>query len=284
MENREKLIKKLRKDIKSLQLKTEHTRLYNIRNFAARALIKSGIAIDYALPFILAATVMGNIYALEGDAPFVIDEVTDNALVQTIDTSEGLHIRQTSYDIDYDTRMIEHTTGWIVNDKGLYETTITSYRLNSNIDLSDKEKVLSMTKEEIEEALIITNVKTIQKGSLTEEDSIYYSDAIVITDYFESEEEYFLRPETGKENFGNSFGYILVSLLLGGAFAGVSHIFVKSYIRDELGRNLAKVRPITKEELETLKKMIALKQQNLSLLTDTGNNNENKGIQYSLRK
>ena len=90
--------------------------------------------------------------------------------------------------------------------------------------------------------------------------------------------------ETGKENFGNSFGYILVSLLLGGVFAGVSHIFVKSYIRDELGRNLAKVRPITKAELEMLKKMIVLKQQNLSLLTDTGNNNENNAIQYSLRK
>ena len=285
MENREQLINKLRQDVKLLQNKVEHTKLYNIRNFVARTLIKSGIAIDYALPFILSAFILGNLYALDGNAPFIKDDVKQSAIVQTIDTSDGTSTSHISYDIDYDTQLIEHSTGWKLNDKGLYETTITYYRIDSNIDLSNKGKIFSMTKEELDEALIITNIKTIQKSLLTEEDKIYSSsELIIITNYFESEDDYFFRKETGGENFGNTLGYLFATLVLGGSLAGMKHILVKDIVKSKLGNYLEKFRPLNDEEIEMLKKMLDLKKQNLALLSDTENNNDDTSYQYSLRK
>lgn len=62
MINNNKLIKKLTKDANRLQNKIKYRKLYNIRNVVVRPLIESGIAVDYALPFIIAAIIAANAY------------------------------------------------------------------------------------------------------------------------------------------------------------------------------------------------------------------------------
>ena len=180
MKNNHELVAKLNNDVNKLQNKIEHRNLYNVRNFVVQALLKSGIAIDYALPFILAAIIFANSQTAKGNTPFRINEITEKAGIETMDTSNGIHIEHISYDFNYDDELIEYTTGWIVNDKGLYERTVTSYRLSDEIDLDDTEKILSMSKEELEQLLVITNVKTIKKNTLDAEDSIYNDDAIIV--------------------------------------------------------------------------------------------------------
>lgn len=60
MINNDKLMKKLTKDANRLQNKIKYRKLYNIRNAVVRPLIKSGIAVDYALPFIIVAIIVAN--------------------------------------------------------------------------------------------------------------------------------------------------------------------------------------------------------------------------------
>lgn len=279
------LVEKLTNDVNRLQNKIEHRNLYNVRNFVIKALLKSGIAIDYALPFILAAIIIANSQASKGDAPFRIDEITEKAGIETIDTSSGIHLEHISYDFSYNDELIEHSTGWIINDKGLYERTVTSYRLNDEINLEDTEKIMSMTKEEVDQALVITNVRTIKKNTLTPEDSIYNSDAIIVINHSESEEETFTRLETTSENVLHSIWYIVLALCWGNNFRNIEKLFVRTYIRDRLREYEPLFRQINKEELETMRKILKVKQENLAMINSESKNiGEKEGYSYRLRR
>lgn len=130
MKNNKYLLKQLTSDIERLQYKIEHRCISNVRSFVARTLIKSGIAIDYALPFIISSVLAYNNLISEGYNPLHFDDVAVKAGIETIDTSSGVHIEHISFDFIYDNRLIEYSTGWIINDNNLYERTVTSYKLN----------------------------------------------------------------------------------------------------------------------------------------------------------
>ena len=277
------LMKKLTKDANRLQNKIEHRKLYNIRNAVVRSLIKSGIAVDYALPFIIVAMIIANAQTSKGNAPFRVDEIVEKAGIETIDTSSGIHLEHLSYDFDYDDELIEYSTGWIVNEQGLYERTVTSYRLNDDIDLENKEKILEMTKDDIDNALVITDIKTVKKNALNPEDQIYNSDAIIVIDHSESEEETITRLETKSENFWHSLWYIVLVLSYGNNVRILEKIFVKTYMRDKLREYEPSFRKINKEELDTMKKILKMKQENLSMLNND-NNSSIDGYSYKLRR
>lgn len=277
------LMKKLTKDANRLQNKIEHRKLYNIRNAVVRSLIKSGIAVDYALPFIIVAMIIANAQTSKGNAPFRVDEIVEKAGIETIDTSSGIHLEHLSYDFDYDDELIEYSTGWIVNEQGLYERTVTSYRLNDDIDLENKEKILEMTKDDIDNALVITDIKTVKKNALNPEDQIYNSDAIIVIDHSESEEETITRLETKSENFWHSLWYIVLVLSYGNNVRLLEKIFVKTYMRDKLREYEPSFRKINKEELDTMKKILKMKQENLSMLNNDNNSNID-GYSYKLRR
>lgn len=277
------LMKKLTKDANRLQNKIEHRKLYNIRNTVVRSLIKSGIAVDYALPFIIVAMILANAQTSKGNAPFRVDEIVEKAGIETIDTSSGIHLEHLSYDFDYDDELIEYSTGWIVNEQGLYERTVTSYRLNDDIDLENKEKILEMTKDDIDNALVITDIKTVKKNTLNPEDQIYNSDAIIVIDHSESEEETITRLETKSENFWQSLWYVVLVLSYGNNVRLLEKIFVKTYMRDKLREYEPYFRKINKEELDTMKKILKMKQENLSMLNND-NNSSIDGYSYKLRR
>ena len=277
------LMKKLTKDANRLQNKIEHRKLYNIRNAVVRSLIKSGIAVDYALPFIIVAMIIANAQTSKGNAPFRVDEIVEKDGIETIYTSSGIHLEHLSYDFDYDDELIEYSTGWIVNEQGLYERTVTSYRLNDDIDLENKEKILEMTKDDIDNALVITDIKTVKKNALNPEDQIYNSDAIIVIDHSESEEETITRLETKSENFWHSLWYIVLVLSYGNNVRLLEKIFVKTYMRDKLREYEPSFRKINKEELDTMKKILKMKQENLSMLNND-NNSSIDGYSYKLRR
>ena len=278
------LMKKLTKDANRLQNKIEHRKLYNIRNVVVGSLIKSGIAVDYALPFIIVAMILANAQTSKGNAPFRVDEIVEKAGIETIDTSSGIHLEHLSYDFDYDDKLIEYSTGWIVNEQGLYERTVTSYRLNDDIDLENKEKILEMTKDDIDNALVITDIKTVKKNALNPEDQIYNSDAIIVIDHSKSEEETITRLETKSENFWFSLLYIVLVLCYGNNIRFLEKIFVKTYIRDKLREYEPSFRKINKEELDTMKEILKIKQENLSMLNSDNNTSGIDGYSYKLRR
>lgn len=285
MMDKQALVDKLTNETKQLENKIEHRKLYNIRNLVIKAVIKSGIVIDYALPFILATIIIAHSQAAKGNAPFKRDEITEKAGIETIDTSSGIHVEHLSYDFSYDDEILEYSTGWIINDRGLYQRTVTSYRLDDSIDLSDTDKVLKMTKEEVENALIITNIKTIQKNTLLPEDSIYDEDALIVINHTSSEEQTMTRPETSSENTLHSIWFVVLSLCWGNNVRIIEKLFVKTHIRDKLREYEPLFRKINKEELEEMKKILEIKKHNLAMITPSENtNSEDNGYSYKLRR
>lgn len=285
MSNRTDLMDKLSRNIRRLEKKVEHRKIYNIRNFVVRSLLKSGIAIDYALPFILATIVIAHSFVAKGNLPFHIDEIKEKAKVETIDTSNGIHLEHVSYDFSYDDKLIEYSTGWVINDRGLYRRVVTSYRISDEIDLSETDKILSMSREELENILVITNVQTIYKNTLTQEDMLYDSDAIIVVNHTESETETITRQETIGENVLWSIWFIILSLGWGNSLRSIKKIFMKTYIRDKLLECHHLFRQISKEELETIEKVLAVKKQNLAMLDETAHDvGESGDYLYRLRR
>lgn len=283
MKNSNDLIKKLTSDVIRLQNRIEHRNFYNIRNLVIGSIIKGGIAIDYTLPFIISSIIIANSQSFKEDAPFQFDEKIERAEIETIDTSSGIHLEHISHDFSYSDELIEHSTGWVMNDEGLYERIRTSYKLSSKVDLSDTEKILSMSKEEIDNILVITNIKTIKKDSLTPEDSIYNEDAIIVINYGETEKDFITRQETLSENLRHSIWYIVLVLFSGIGFESIKEVFIKTYIRDKLREYDLKFRPITKQELETMKKILQVKQENLAMISREAILEE-ESYSYKLRK
>ncbi len=285
MNSRNSLVNNLYSDMKELENEIKQKDMSSTRIFIMKSLVKSGIAIDYLLPFIFSSIIIANLQSLNGNAPFNIDNVIDKACIETIDTSSGIHLENISYDLDYDTELIEYSTGWITNNLGLYERTVTSYRISNDIDLADTQKILSMSKAEIENILVVTNIKTICKNSLTPEDKIYDSDALIVINHTESKEEFVVRPETAGENIKHSMWYIVQSLLCGLGIKVIEKLLIKNRIKNRLRKYEFSLEMIDKENLEKMKKILMLKKQNLAMLDETLENiDENKGYPYRLRK
>lgn len=108
MRNKAQFYKTLVKQEKKLQNKMDHPKLYNIRNLAIRTLLKSGIAIDYALPFIMSSIIVGSIQARLGITPLILDDKVVHPSIETIDTSSGLHLQKISYDFNYDEEFLDY--------------------------------------------------------------------------------------------------------------------------------------------------------------------------------
>lgn len=265
------LEKNLKNDIRVIQNKIKHRNLYNVKNLMMRILIKCGIAFDFVLPMIVSASLVFGFLTARGNKPFKIDEIVDKARIETIDTSSGKHIETISYDFEEDDEVLEYSTGWIINDDGLYERTVTSYRLNNSIDLDDVDSIFSMTKEEIESELFVTNIQLIQKASLEPEDEIYNEDALIIINNYDSQDEYFTRTETVNENKLNSLLFILLSVFWSYSFKCIGdfmNIFVKIQIRDVLESYEPMYVKIDDEEIRRLEQLLRIKQENLSLLNE----------------
>ncbi len=282
MMDREKLVDKLSHDVKKMENKIEYIKLYNIRNAIIKTLIKSGIIVDYALPFLLSTIIVSSFQFSKNNPPFIEDEISVKARIETIDTSNGGHIEHLSYDFEYSDKMIQYSTGWTINERGLYQRTITSYRLNNNIDLSDTDKVLAMSKEEIDNILVITNIQTIQKNSLSAEDYIYSEDALIIIDHTISDTEMIFRKETFGENVLNSTWFIVVLLSWGINIKFLESKIIKEHIRDVLKKYEPLFNKINKEEME---KILELRKQNLEMLTSSEEiDKDNNCYAYRLRK
>lgn len=285
MTNCNSLFNSLSKDIKNLENQIKLKNINNIHNYTLKALIKSGLAIDCALPFIISAFIIANSQSFKENKPYHIDNVIVRASIETVDTSSGFHLENISYDLDYDTKLIDYSTGWIINDLGLYERTVTSYRISNDIDLADTQRILSMSKEEIEEILTITNIQTICKNSILPEDKIYDRDALIVVNHVKSDDEFLVRQETASENIWHSIWYIVQTILGGLGFKVIRKIFVINSIKDKLQAYENSLKPIDKETLEKMKKILELKKQNLEMLDPTIENiDKNNGYSYKLRK
>jgi len=279
VKDRTELVTSLTEDINILEKSVKEYKFYNTRNSIVQKLLKIGIKLDYAFPYIVSLFLIYNDW---DNHPFVINVINDYANVKTIDTSSGIHLKYSSYDYEYDINKIEYSTGWELNDNGLFERVVTSYR--NDDDFTDNEIIL-MNKSNLDELLTIIDIKTIEKNNLSIDDNIYMDDAVIITCSFVSDEEYVSRKETLSENFSNTFAYLLLSFIEGILLDFIYKVILqKKRLRYKL-KDLKKDFPIfdNDDQIEELKIVVEVKKQNLSLIRDDEDKND-EAYQYTLRK
>ena len=276
-----KIVREFTKDVNDLQFKIEHRKLYNTRTFLMRLLIKSGMALNRSFPFILSSALVLNSSSYKENKVFQRDVVSKPAYIQSIDMSNGGH--EDNVCANNGRNMVEYSTGWSINNQGLYERTVVSFNVNKKINLKNLDDVLKMTEEELKELLTVSNVKTITQRELSEEDRMYDEVTVIVTQYVKSKDVEVLRQETSKENFEHSVAYIFSTCLFAVWFMKIKKFLIKTVIEDKLEDSLTMHRYIHEIELEDLENILEIKKDNLSLLQN-GLQDKGRGLSRIRRR
>lgn len=261
-----KLVNKLENDVKTLQFKIEHRKLYNIKCNIIKCLLKCAIFLDYSLPFILVAIILANYRSLSGNLPFRGNLIKENAKVYSVDTSNDFHEKTISYDFEDDEESVEYSTGWVLKENGLYERIVTTYKLNDNVDLEDIDTILKMSKEEVENTFVLINVSTIRKNIMDASDAIYNEPSIIVNNYFESDEYFITRRENFSEIAWNSLTYLIETFAIGYFLSGVGNFFIKTHLRDKFRKYDSLFRVVNVDEVDDMKMILKVKKENLAII------------------
>lgn len=265
----ENISKTIEKDIQKIEKQLHHKKIYNIRNLLITSLLKSGIALDYARPFILAGVIFAYLHTQYRTNSFEINEIPEYASVMSTKTSNGFERKLSSFDITYSEESFKHSTAWTINELGLYERTVTSYKVKFK-KYSSPEILLDMTKEEIDKILEVTDIEIVQKNELEEEDFFYNEDIFILVESYIDKEQILMHTETKKEHLQELIFYWMITGL-GGAFiteAERRNLLLKSYPKDFFRKCIPQFRIITNKEQTILEKELKIKRQNLDMLNE----------------
>lgn len=261
MVTKQKLIKVLKKEVKQLEDKIELANFYNTRNKVFRNLIKCGIFLDKILPYIVGFTISGVTLNHTDVSPFKIDQVIEYSTVSETKTSSGDILKTESFTEEYENYFI-YSTGWIVNEIGLYERKVYTFNFSDLIEY-EIDDILDMSQEELCSLFTIHNIENIQKTTLSEDDYIYDEDMILINNVYENEENYRMRDEYWYEIFF-SFLFLIFSSCFFGLI--IKKIVIKDKIKDKLVSFKRECSVIKPEDIEAYKKILKIKRDNLRLL------------------
>jgi len=281
------LIKNLQKEIEGVENQLNNSTFHKLKKFVIRNVLNLGIALEYALPYIIVLVLYFYIYKTEYSTPFKTDLIKKNLNAKTITTSTGITKEMTSFDTNYRGNSLKHSTGWLKNEYGLYEREITTYQIDNQLDLKNKDLILKMTKEELEKMIRIQNIETISKNELSQEDNFYKEDMLILTLTFDLEENYQIVEQSESDNFLESIGYIVASLFSGVALSKIKKIVIKKSLKDKIKNEIKpKYHPLSKEEAEKLRKVLEIKKQNLMILDDNLKkySSDNANFTYQLSK
>lgn len=279
MPTNEKIVKKLDSQVNKLKNKIEHRKLYNVRNLAIRTLIRTGFVIDYVAPFVLAGFIGANNPLFKENPPFQIDKFPKKASVQTIDTSSGIHTEKITYDFRFNDEILEHSTGWVINDKGLYERIVTTYKVSEKIDLEDTDSIFKMSKEEIESSISVTNIKKISKSILSDDDYIYNEDAIIVINHKKIDKYTTMKDESTIGNILNTMFYLFYIYGSATIINRLKRIIFKMNVSEKIKSYELTFVKYSKNDLKEMRKILKLREENLTLVAT-----EYEGFQYKLRK
>lgn len=269
MNHKYKLVNKISNDIKKIEFTVNHNRISNILNCSLKVLIKGGLIIDYIAPFFLTGLITFNIQANCHRIPFYYDEKDQTVNIETLDTSNGIHQEYISSDYKYNRKFIEYSTGWTIDNNGLYSRMVTSYRLSDQIDLNDQQKIFNMSKEELEKLLVTTNIKTIHKNNLEIEDYIYQEAAIIIVNHKKA--DYYVKGiQSLNDDIADDF-ILLLAVLLFGTGANTFITLSNRSFREKLKFWDTTVKILDAKEIENLKQLLDVKRKNLDLINGIDN-------------
>lgn len=276
-------VEKLQKDIDLLNDKINPSKLQIIKRCAIKTMLNLGIAVEYSLPIILAFMIIFSVREKTGKIPFKIDKVVDKISTEVIDTSTGIHVEFISKNNKYDKNSIEYSTGWELNELGLYERHSTIFQVDDDVDLTDSESILLMSEDELKNKFSIQDIKTITKSHLDDLDNIYNENTIVVTSS-KSLLNNFVRDETNKENILDSIIYVFSSLCLGGMVDAIYFKAIGKKINSKIKSYKESFGPFNEEEVNYMLQMLEIKKANLKLFDDSDYEYDNNFTYRKVRR
>lgn len=261
-----KIVEKLNDEVNELKFQMNHRKLYNFQCFLIKFLAKTGMAINKLFPFALAYVMVFNSNMYKKNKPFHRDMVIRSAYIQSVDTSKGTHHKEVCSQHKQTT--FEYSTAWTINNLGMYQRTITTYKVNDKIDLSNLDEVLNMTKEEIDTVLKIIDAKVITKRELNDSDKVYDEDVLTITQYTKAEDQEVLRLENNLEIICHSALFMLIVYMCTGVFVDIKKVLIKNVIEDKLNAIVVAHKYISVADYSNIRKILEIRQANLALVQE----------------
>ncbi|MBR3199065.1 MAG: hypothetical protein IKG27_03525 [Bacilli bacterium] len=272
MITRDELLEKLENDVTEIEDKINNPEKHNIKNAIIRKFLKTGIAIDYALPYILSAIILFSGFKNIHQTPFYTDDIITRQYLELVDTSNGKHMEEYVDAID-EISYIEYSTAWQENEYGLYERISTTYMLNDlNIGL---ETILNMSPEELDQCFSIYNAEIVVEDNPNALDPTYNDEIVIVTRVFPTN-RYTDRKETIISNSFFTIFYLIMTFLLGRGIQEVKKIVFHDYLKNNLERLEVSYQEIDEEKIKKLNEILELKKENLELVKERKVNNGQK--------
>ena len=271
MINDSSYIEEITHNTNKLQSELKYYKLINIRNKILRILIKSGITVDYVLPFLCSMTIC---YQGANLKPFHLDNIKTYASIKTIDTNK-IHLVKESYKMHYSENSVEYTTGFVKNND-IYERTVTTYKLNKD-DIKNIDNFIKMTYDELNENLSIKKERIVQQKYLRKNDYLYMNDTTIVTKSREDENKYKIKKQNKRDDLVDIFIYLFWSISMGLGIHEIKEKLISKHLRKKLKSKEDNYKDLSKVDLEDMKQILLLNKNNLQLF---GQNKEN----FQLRK
>ena len=253
----------LTKDIEDLEYKIVHRKEFNKKNTFKYVLIKSAMILEMALPFALGSLVTFSLFKTYNRTPIKKDIIHDKPSIQLELDSLGNEYKNISFDTKYEDNSLEYSTSWEYID-GFYERI--EYIYDIELDNTDYENVINLSKEEIDSMFKLVNIKKYRKNVLTDDDQIYNDNYLILHQVIDDKEYYKFRKETDLENLIETLLFLLLVYCEGKLVEAIGGLFIKKSLKNHLNKESLKYRPISKKEVETLKQILEQKKANIKLL------------------
>ncbi len=170
--------------------------MHNLKCYLVRAVIKSGIAIDYVLPFMISTALLSYLKFNSTDRPFFIDKVKEYQVRQNIVTSTGIDEERILYGEKNNRNELEFSTPWTY-ENGIYTRQQVIYESDPKLNIFDYKTLLEMPKEELDKQFMVSKIRKITKDSIEKEDMIYTNNL---------DKMYFLRQYI--KSYQNNYGVV----------------------------------------------------------------------------
>ncbi len=262
---RKNVVNQYIKDTKMLEYKVKYPNLFNAYYEILEISTKFGIiSAPNIISLFVASTIVSSIMGSFNHSPFELDEKEVFANSKTTYYGIEKSIDTISFDESF-TNSLEYTTAWKEIANGFYERTITYYKIPIEGEISNKEEILSLSKEALDELYETKTIETVSKNYLTDEDNRFNEETVVLEiDNGKSEKDVKIEKQSISEQiFLDGFIHFLISFISGNLMGN----FIKDKIL-KIKRVIKSRKYIDKNDLEEMKKVIEFRKQNIELLED----------------
>ena len=216
-EERKKLLKKLKKEIKKLEYQVKHNKLANI-NISLKRIIRIIFELSKAaFPYVLTVTIVAGIFKIVGFGfPYYSEDKVKrySHIMKDMDNLGNVRIEQQYEKFEEDTNFLYYYTKWVKEDNDFYSRNVEVYKLK---DITEEDIIKLFEDDNFKLSDIfgepITNKKeTSNNIKINEEENKDYLQAII---YIKDKNDYIIKKESVDDNVTASIIYSLITLILG---------------------------------------------------------------------